>query len=364
MGVFKKGGSWFIDYRVEGRRKREKIGSSKRLAETVLAKRKTEIAEGRLLDRKRIPRLRFREFSKEYLAYSEANKRNYSRECYVMRHLNQAFCERWLHEVTTWRVEQYKAARRKLVSPATVNRELTLLKHMFTKAIAWEKAAGNPVKKVSLLREANARTRFLTHEEEGRLLGQCGENLRALVLAALHTGFRRGELLSLRWSDIDLENGLITVQAGYAKNGERRAIPISRTLRAVLEGSHVERSNTHHVFRNRHGGSYLSPTRGFVRAVERAGIIDFRFHDLRHTFASRLVMGGQDIRTVQELLGHKSITMTLRYSHLSPTHRAKAVGILDRVPTSADANGNNGAPAWTLNGHQAVVEPQGDVVSS
>src|SRR5262245_62144111 len=110
MGVFKKGGSWFIDYRVEGRRKRAKIGSTKRVAEVVLAKRKAEIAEGRYLDRKRIPRIRLRDFASEYLEYSEANKRNYGRECYVMRHLNKAFGDRWLHEITVWRIEGYKAA--------------------------------------------------------------------------------------------------------------------------------------------------------------------------------------------------------------------------------------------------------------
>lgn len=355
MGVLKKGGSWFIDYRVGGRRKREKIGASKRLAETVLAKRRAEIAEGRFLDRKRIPKTRFRDFAAEYLVYSEANKRNYSRERYVMRHLIEAFGDQCLHEVTVWRVERYKASRRKLVSPATVNRELTLLKHMFTKAIAWEKAAGNPVKAVRLLRESNGRVRFLSREEEDHLLAECGEQLRVLVVAALHTGFRRGELLSLCWSDIDLDNGLITVQASYAKNGERRSVPISRTLRGVLVGLRGSSSGSDNVFRNRHGRSYISPTSAFEAAVNRAGLTDFRFHDLRHTFASRLVMGGQDLRTVQELLGHKSITMTLRYSHLSPSHRAKAVAILDNVAPAEEDIGQRRAAEWTPNGHQSAI---------
>jgi len=148
----------------------------------------------------------------------------------------------------------------------------------------------------------------------------------------MHTGFRRGELLSLRWNDVDFANGLITVQASYAKNGERRSMPISKTLRAVLEGIRKAMPRNEHVFRNEQGGPYIAPTTAFGSAVKRAGLVDFHFHDLRHTFASRLVMGGQDIRTVQDLLGHKSITMTLRYSHLSPTHRAKAIEILDRIP--------------------------------
>jgi len=335
MGVYKQGGSWFIDYRVEGRRKREKIGASKKLADTVLAKRKTEIAEGKFLDRKRIPKVRFEDFADEYLEYSKANKRNYGRERYLMRHLVKAFGDRWLSEISVWHVERHKAQRRAMVAPATVNRELTLLKHMFTKAIEWDRAKANPVKSVKLLREANARVRFLTGDEETRLLAECPENLRTLVIAAMHTGFRRGELLSLRWNDVDFANGLVTVQASYTKNGERRSVPMSRTLRGVLERLHQEQPDGEHVFRNEQGGPYVSPTTAFESAVKRAALVDFRFHDLRHTFASRLVMGGQDIRTVQELLGHKSITMTLRYSHLSPTHRAKAVAILDRAPECA-----------------------------
>jgi len=334
MGLTKKGGSWFIDYRVQGRRRREKIGASKRLAETVLAKRHAEIAEGKFLDRKKIPRVRFEDYAVDYLEYSEANKRNFSRERYTIRHLLKAFGNRWLSDITVWHVERYKAHRRLLVAPATVNRELTLLKHMFTKAIEWDRATTNPVKAVKLLREANSRVRFLTDEEEARLLAACPANLRALVIAALHTGFRRGELLSLRWSDVDFPNGLVTVQASYAKNGERRSVPISRTFRRVLNELREEQPNSQHVFRTERGDPYVSPTTAFESAVKRAELVDFHFHDLRHCFASRLVMGGQDIRTVQELLGHKNLTMTVRYSHLSPTHRAKAVAILDRVPAS------------------------------
>lgn len=295
------------------------------------------------------------------LKYSAANKRNYGRERYTMRLLLKAFGDRWLSEITAWHVEQYKARRRTLVSAATVNRELTLLKHMFTKAIDWEKARANPVKAVKLLREANTRVRFLTDEEEARLLKACPPNLRPLVMAALHTGFRRGELLSLRWCDIDSANGLVSVEAGYTKNGERRSVPLSRTLRAILEQLRQGRAEGEHVFRTRRGGRYVSAATTFKRAVERAGLSNFRFHDLRHTFASRLVMGGQDIRTVQELLGHKSITMTLRYSHLSPTHRAKAVAILDRLSPEAAATVDT---FWTPAATSAEIQRKRGVLST
>jgi len=336
MGIYKRGRFWYVDYRVSGRRIRERVGPSKKLAAIVLGKRQVEVAEGRFLDRKVVQRTRFDEFAEVYLEYSRTNKRNFSRECYLMRGLRAAFGPRLLTEITSWDVERYKAQRIGAVAPATVNRDLTLLKHMFTKAIAWGRATTNPVKAVKYLREANTRVRYLTEDEEDRLLGECSPNLRGLVVTALHTGFRRGELLALRWDDVDFRTGLVTVQAAYTKNGERRAVPMTRTVTALLTELRRKRPHGEYVFEKVRGGRYLSPRNGFEAAVRRAGIRDFRFHDLRHTFASRLAMAGVGLQTVQELLGHKAMSMTLRYSHLSAAHRARAVSVLDRVVVSTD----------------------------
>jgi integrase len=137
---------------------------------------------------------------------------------------------------------------------------------------------------------------------------------------------RKGELLGLQWPQIDFEQGIITLTD--TKNDERRDIPMNETVKATLKG--IERIGAN-VFCNGDGETFANVRRSFETAVRKSGIEDFRFHDLRHTFASNLVMEGIDIMTVKELMGHKDLTMTLRYSHLAPNHKTRAVNILDRV---------------------------------
>jgi integrase len=153
--------------------------------------------------------------------------------------------------------------------------------------------------------------------------------LKPLVRAALHTGFRKSELLSLTWEDIDFRRGVITVRAAYAKNGESRSVPMNKSLTETLKAIRMSESMTQHVFCNRDGVPYRSFRSAFDRAVQTAGLGDLTFHDLRHVFASRLIMNGVDLPTVKELLGHKVIAMTLRYTHLSSDHKRQAVQTLE-----------------------------------
>jgi integrase len=130
----------------------------------------------------------------------------------------------------------------------------------------------------------------------------------------------------------DFRRGVVTVRAGYAKNREARSVPMNDTLTMLMKSAKLQAAEGGWVFRNRHGQPYRSFRTAFERAVRQAGIQDFTFHDLRHTFASRLVMAGVDLPTVKELLGHKDITMTLRYAHLSTDHKQAAVKKLEKVP--------------------------------
>jgi integrase len=257
-----------------------------------------------------------------------------------------------LTDITPWLIEKYKKARKdQQKSNQTVNLELACLKAIFSKAITWKKAIENPVKQVKMFRVNNARVRFLEEDEEARLFAQCNGYLHDVVLTALHTGFRRNELLSLRPENVDFARGLASVRAGYAKNGEGRSVPLTNTLRGVLQRLVVEAKirGSPVLFRNQHG----APLRAyalrdaFENAVEQAALKDFHLHDLWHTFASRLVMAGVDIRTVQELMGHKTIAMTLRYAHLSPDHKQKAMDALERkFPTKSPINFHN-IPVFT-----------------
>ena len=142
--------------------------------------------------------------------------------------------------------------------------------------------------------------------------------LTLLVTVALHTGMRRGEQYRLRWQDINFQLGIITIPR--SKNGERRYIPMNSTARAALEVLNQRKDDGGYVIPGDAGQRNKDPRRTFKAAVKEAGIAHFRYHDIRHTFASRLVMAGVDLRTVQELMGHKTIAMTVRYSHLAPSH--------------------------------------------
>ena len=149
------------------------------------------------------------------------------------------------------------------------------------------------------------------------------------VVTALHTGFRMSELLSLTWHDVDFPRCVIAVRAAYAKSGESRSIPMNSVLLETLRAMQGDSTKDGAVFCTSKGSPYRDFRTTFRRVVRRAGIEDFTFHDLRHCFASRLVMAGVDLPTVQALMGHKNVTMTMRYTHLSANHKQQAVALLE-----------------------------------
>ena len=144
---------------------------------------------------------------------------------------------------------------------------------------------------------------------------------------ALNTGMRRGEILRLKWRDVDIKRSIIYLHE--TKNGEKREVPINEQVKAILINT-IRHPQSEYIFYNKDGTPMASNKRSFFTALKKSGIKDFKFHDLRHTFASHLVMSGIDLNTVRELLGHKSLQMTLRYSHLSANHKHIAVGVLSK----------------------------------
>jgi len=197
---------------------------------------------------------------------------------------------------------------------------------MITKAVEWEMATEEVLKrvrKVKQLPERNGRLRFLSKEEIQNLIDACAAHISPIVLMALNTGMRKGEILSLVWEQVDLKHGFILLID--TKNGERREIPINETLRYSLSSLPRHIASPYVFWQGDDGKRYMDVRRSFRSALKRAGIRDFRFHDLRHTFASHLVMAGVDITTVKELLGHKTLTMTMRYAHLAPSHKVSCI---------------------------------------
>jgi integrase len=325
MACFQKQDKWYIDYYFKGKRIREAIGSNHKAAEKALATRKTEILQGRYRWIQEKRSVQFKDFSISYLAYSKNNKRAWLRDYTSLTHIIPFFDGKSLGDISSWMVEQYKQKRIMVVKPATVNRELTTLKNMFTMAIKWNQAEKNPVKEVKLLRVEEKVERVLSPQEEEKLLGNTAPHLQPIIVTALNTGLRLGEILSLQWDNVDLNQKVIVV--AHSKNGKVRKIPINKVLFSTLDN--LKRENSH-VFANvKTGKNYGSVKTAFRAAIRRAGIKHLRFHDLRHTFASRIVLKGVDLTTVAELLGHSSIKMTVRYAHPTPESKRNAVEVLE-----------------------------------
>jgi len=328
MGVFQRNGHWYMDYyTADGKRVRKKIGPNKSLAMTVLRKRKVEVAENKHLDIKREQNVYFEVFADSYLElYSKLNNRSWRKsDLHNVNTLKRYFAGKMLHEIRPEAIERFKADRLKEVSVARVNRNLSCLKCMFNRAIDWGKIEQNPMRKVKMLKETNTRLRYLEKEEIAKLLNSCSENLRPIIIVALNTGMRQGEILGLKWEDVDLKRGIIYLL--NTKNGDRREVPMNKAVSMALEG--IERdTESSYMFCDKFSKPYINVRSSFFTAMKKSGIINFRFHDLRHTAASHLVMAGVDLNTVRELLGHKSLGMTLRYAHLSQDHKKRAVAML------------------------------------
>jgi len=330
-GIYKRGNIYWIRYAgPDGRIIRESTGSSKiKDAESKLIDRRKEVKEGELPEIHKIENHIFRELADAYLVWAE-RQRCFNGKKYLIKQLVDKFGNLPLRRFNTMLVEQFQTERmQKGNKPATINRFLATLKHMFTKAVDWnmvEESVLKGIRKVKLLQENNKRLRFLSKEECQLLLISCDNHLKPIVFTALHTGMRKAEILNLCWNQVDLKHGFILLE--ITKNGERREVPINEPLQEMFQRQ-TRRLDVPFVFYdNRNGQPYQDIKHSFASACRRAGIKDFHFHDLRHTFASHLVMAGVDLATVKELLGHKTLTMTLRYAHLAPSHKVKAVDIL------------------------------------
>jgi len=328
MGIFYRKKNWYIDYYAQGKRIKKLIGPNRTLALNVLRKKKVEIAENRHLDVKKELKIKFEDFAHEYLElHSKPNNKSWQKsDLHNVNCLKKFFSGLYLYEITSEMVDRFKAERIKKVSPARVNRVLSCLKSMFNRAIEWDKVEENPVVKVKMLRVKNNRLRYLEKEEIFKLLVNCNERLKPIVIVAINTGMRRGEILGLKWHDIDFRRSIIYLL--NTKNDERREIPFNNATKTALI-SVRRQSESPYIFCNKYGKSYISLRTSFFTALKKSGILNFRFHDLRHTFASHLVTLGIDLNTVRELLGHKSLEMTLRYAHLSPDHKRRAVDKLE-----------------------------------
>lgn len=317
---------WYVSWYVGGRQFKKRIGPNKRTADLYLKDIDLRRVRGELLGVREEKRILFPDLADKYLEWARGRKALHSIE--VEESAVTRFKERFsgvASKVTQADVEAFLSERLKTIGPARHNRDLTLLRGIFKKGVEWGYCRTNPALGIKKLKEPPGRIRFLTDEERERLLDACSPRLRALVQVALDSGLRRGELLGLKWENLDLRNRMIRVE--HSKNGERRDVPMTDRVLEIFQAT-PRRLDTPYVYAGTEGRPQRDVKKAWGTAIRRSGVENFTFHDLRHTFASYLVMGGVDIRTVQTLLGHKSITMTMRYAHLSPAHLREAISVL------------------------------------
>jgi len=337
MSLFKRGKVWWMSLNVKGRRVRRSTETAdKRLAEKIHAKVLTEITEGRWFEKMPGEHKTFREMIDKYLDEYSPRKRpkSHVRDKSLAGHLKGYFGELTLSEISPKDIYAYKVMRREEgAAPKTINNELILMGHAYNMAVKeWEWVDSNPVNRVSKERVDNLVERWLTLGEEKRLLAASPGWLQEIIVFAVNTGLRQGEILGLRWPLVDLERKTLTILE--QKNGGRDVLPLNDQSVAVLNSRNKVRSiKTDHVFFGKSGRELDARNllRAFYSARKKAGLEDLRFHDQRHTFATRLVQAGVDIYTVQRLGRWKTMQMVMRYAHHFPESLRPGVEALDRM---------------------------------
>ena len=324
MGLFKRGSVWWMSFTYQGKQIKKTTGTDDRkLAMRIFDKVKGEVAERKWFEKLPGEDRTFKELMAKYLEeHSIPKKSSSERDKASLLHLSPYFGDYAITEITPKTINEYKNTRRlEGASPATINREIALMKHAFNLALKeWAWVSDNPVLKVSMEKEPPSRDRWLSYEEEVNLLAASPQWLKEIIVFAAETGCRRGEILSIQWKDVDTFQKTVTIFG--KKTGERRTIPLTERAFEVLKGREKVRTNIREitgdlVFTYPAGRKVNIHTlrSAFEDALMKAEIQHFRFHDLRHTFATRLAQTGVDPYTIQKLMGHTSFTTTQRYAH-------------------------------------------------
>ena len=371
--------TYYFSYRNgQGKRKRYRIGNSESMSpaqardqaillsarvvagEDIQAKKKHERQTARLTKSRTLEGF----LTHQYEPWATSQRKSGLATVQRIRSNFEHLIHRPLNDINLWVIEKWRSEELKRgKAKTTINRDVTTLKACLSKAVEWEVLDANPLQKLKPIRtDASSRARYLTVGEESALRNALTERderlrenrvsgnawrrarhqavlpdlsatafadyLQPMVLLSLNTGLRRGEVLQLRWADVDLLQQKLVVRGDNAKSGTTRYVPLNDEALRALHQWRIGTESTEWVFAGHDGERMLAVKTSWKGVLLSAAITDFRWHDLRHHFASRLVMKGVDLNTVRELLGHSDLSMTLRYAHLSPEHKADAVAKL------------------------------------
>lgn len=367
--------SYYYAYRApDGTRKRYRIGSHPSIAAPAARKAAEQFAAqvvqgGDPQSRKKQARKEQERARNEllesfienkYKPWAIANHKQYGETLRLLKRNFSSLYDKRMSAITAWELQKWRAERAKAgAKTATINRAVTTLKALLNKAVEWGVIDSNPLQPVKPMKIDNKGSiRYLKQEEEARLRetldnrelalrmgresgnawrdarayplmptisGHFADYLKPLVLLALNTGLRRGELFTLLWRAIDMQKKILTVVGENAKSGHTRHVPLNSEAMELLK-NWKRQSKGEYVFSSPVTNlPFNNINNAWETLRTKAKLSDFRFHDLRHSFASKLVMSGVDLYTVKELMGHSTIQMTERYAHLAPEHKASAV---------------------------------------
>ncbi|MDN3512015.1 MAG: tyrosine-type recombinase/integrase [Candidatus Jettenia sp.] len=332
--MYKQGHIWWTSITYNRKRIRKSLETTdKKLAQAIEIKVKLEILEGRYFKKPIGENKTFRDMAEKFMAEHAPKVSINTQNVYKasLKHILPIFGDSKLTAITPKMLCEYKVMRKNEgAKPATINRELAMMSKAFNLAMKeWEWVENNPMSKVPKEKE-NERDRWLTEDEEKKLLDNSTAWLRDIIIFDMNTGLRMGELLSLQWNKVNLICRIIIIQE--SKNGKPRTVPLTQiAVDILIEKSKIRNIHNNLVFTSSVGTKIDDDNlrRAFEKALQKAGIEDFHFHDLRHTFATRLAQRGVDIYTISKLMGHKDIRMTQRYAHHSPESLRVGIQVLE-----------------------------------
>lgn len=340
MAVYKKDNRWYTDlYDENGKRVRQVVKVKDRDPSTITRReamqvesvRKADIATGVRLasTNKEFP---FEKLVDSFLKWAEENHKAPERDRIACNHLLDFFKGYKADKVSLWHVEKYKSHRKaQKRKPETINKELGVLRRMYNLAVEWELINNNPIKGMKLLKVPKRQFRVLSEKEFNKLYQAAIGHFKPILLTAYLTGMRKGEIQKLKWDDVNFEDGFIHLKD--TKNNEDRTIPLNTHLLSLLDNL-KDGAQTEYVFETPAGEPYKSNTawkRAWTTALKKSGIKHCRFHDLRHTFCSDLIVGQkEDFATVMSLSGHKDIRMLKRYTHTKDEAKKAAINKLGK----------------------------------
>lgn len=351
--MYLRGQIWWTKIRHDGKKVEKSLGTSNRkLAQAIEAKIRIEVIEGTYFKKSKRNKIIVASLISKYLEeHSKPNKGKitHKNDEYFSKRILQRFGNKLLNDVTPMHISKYITDRRNDgVGDVTINHELRLLRHAYNLAIhEWELIDQTPFARIKIPSGDVKRVRYLYPDEEERLMNALPQWLVPIVTIARETGLRLSNIINLEWNQVNIFSKMIILET--TKNGQPHSVPMTENVSNILRTLFVDKKNSYVFGFGKKGKPFNRCWVGksFRDTCRKAGIENFRFHDLRHDFCSRLVQRGADLYSVAGLAGHKDIKTTQRYAHLSPEKLRSTIQILN--------SGDNMATVGEVEDHHDVV---------